>query len=74
MLGRETDLILVDLHDRKVYNFGWDASYADVEKFVSLMDGPKRIDRFVLVSGTELGFDSPTGKSVKNPSVRRIGK
>jgi len=83
MLGKETDLFVIDLISGKVHNLGEGASMASAK---TLMDklSPKgtpkqKAARFLVISGTELGYSvinrkTRQVKSLYNKGVTKTGK
>ena len=85
MLGNETDLILIDTKTGKVYNLGASAGVDDVNAMMEKLSDVDasnvkyHIERFVLISGIELGIFMRTKKNDGyvahyNKRVERKGK
>jgi hypothetical protein len=82
MLGHETDLFVIDTVSGEVYNLGASAGIKDIEALMQKKSGNHNAryyaNRFVVISGIELGVDSldKDGKgytSIYNSNVIKKG-
>lgn len=83
MLGKETDLFLIDTWDGSIYNFGYTSRAGEkmhrlIDKKAPRATADARAKRFIIISGIELGVDKEIKKrtfiSVYNPKVKKMSK